>query len=231
LANHDGRQRLVPWKVHDIAIAIALVFLGFLAAILVLAATARVADVDERAVLSPWLTGILEGLMVLAVWVFGIRKYRVGWRALGFRGTQNGRSFALPWLALLGSLLFTGLYTVIVRALGLESLLPPPLPEDALGSGVTRLLNSLVIVVWGPFAEEVFFRGFLLAGLVPAFGLTWAAIISSTIFAAAHMSLGSLIPIFVTGLLLAWLYIKTRSLWPPITAHAIQNLIALSVTV
>lgn len=230
MANYDGRQRPVPWKVHDIAIAIALVFLGFLAAVLALATMARLADVNERTVLSPWLTGILEGLMVLAVWMFGPRKYRVGWQALGFRGTQSSQSFALPWLALLGSLLFTGLYTLVVRALGLESLLPPPLPEEALGSGVTRLLNSLIIVVWGPFAEEVFFRGFLLAGLIPAFGLTWAAIISSAIFAAAHMSLGSLIPIFVTGLLLAWLYMKTRSIWPPITAHAIQNLIALSVS-
>jgi membrane protease YdiL (CAAX protease family) len=38
------------------------------------------------------------------------------------------------------------------------------------------------------------------------------------------------IPLFVTGLLLSWLYLRTGSIWPPFAAHAAQNLLALAVT-
>ena len=36
-------------------------------------------------------------------------------------------------------------------------------------------------------------------------------------------------PIFFAGLLLSWLYLKTGSIWPSFVAHALQNLIAVSM--
>jgi membrane protease YdiL (CAAX protease family) len=43
--------------------------------------------------------------------------------------------------------------------------------------------------------------------------------------------LGVLIPIFITGFLLAWLYRQTDSLWTSILAHAGQNAAALLATI
>ncbi len=131
-------------------------------------------------------------------------------------------------LALLGSLAFTTAYVLAIDALGIGWLEPPEVPQEAFGQGVQRVLNSFTIVVWGPFAEEVFFRGFVLGGLLAPLGVTRAALASSALFAAAHVSPGSLIPIFVTGLLFAWLYLRTRSLWPPFAAHAAQNALAIA---
>jgi membrane protease YdiL (CAAX protease family) len=54
-------------------------------------------------------------------------------------------------------------------------------------------------------------------------------VVSSALFAAAHLSVGAAVPAFVSGMLLAWLYLRTRSIWPPVTAHALQNFIAVSV--
>ncbi|MCI0439507.1 MAG: CPBP family intramembrane metalloprotease [Chloroflexi bacterium] len=220
----------VPWKITDVAIATALVFASFFVLLLLANVIVGTLGEEEFISLKPWLFGVFEGLMVFFVWAFTVKKHRVGWRALGLRTPQARWSFALPWVALLGSLLFTGIYAAIVDALNVEALEPPPVPGDSLGEGVTRVLNSVVIVAWGPFAEELFFRGFALPAFAARFGNGWSLVISAAIFAAAHLQLGALVPIFITGLLLGWLYLATRSLWPPIMAHALQNLIALSVT-
>ena len=137
----------------------------------------------------------------------------------------------LPMVALLMSLVSTGVYGKMIDALGIESLQPTPVPEEFLGSGATRLLLGAVVVFWGPFVEEVFFRGFFLGGLIGPLGAARAAVVSAAIFAVAHLQLGSMIPLFITGLVLAWLYLRTRSIWPPVMAHAAQNFLAISLTV
>ncbi|MEK7814621.1 MAG: CPBP family intramembrane glutamic endopeptidase, partial [Chloroflexota bacterium] len=53
------------------------------------------------------------------------------------------------------------------------------------------------------------------------------------VFSIFHLSQGSpgvLVPIFITGLLLAWLYYRTGSLWASIVAHGSQNAVALAST-
>ena len=193
---------------------------------------------SEPTLLTPWLLGAFEGLMILAVWLFGVRKYRISWRSVGMRAPEarpGERSHPLwtaiilvPMLALLASLIATGIYAAIVEGLQIEILVPDPLPEDLLGSGTTRLLIGAVVVFWGPFAEEIFFRGFLLGGLIGPLGGARAAIASAAVFAVAHIVVGSMIPLFITGLVLAWLYLRTKSIWPPLVAHSAQNFLAIS---
>jgi membrane protease YdiL (CAAX protease family) len=42
--------------------------------------------------------------------------------------------------------------------------------------------------------------------------------ISGALFSIAHLGSGGLVPAFILGILLAWLYWKTGSLWPCILA-------------
>jgi membrane protease YdiL (CAAX protease family) len=100
-------------------------------------------------------------------------------------------------------------------------------------------------VVMGPFAEEVLFRGFLLAFLVRRAGwsLPAALVVTSFGFGLAHVpqsqfamlfrygSIASLQPIVVQtslvasgGLLFGWIYYRCGSLWPAIGLHACINL-------
>jgi hypothetical protein len=219
----------VPWKITDVAIATVLVFLGFFILLILLWLAFEVTGIEDEAILTPWVAAVLGLLMLSAAWTFGVKRYNATWQALGLRRPQATRSFTMPWIALMGSLLFTGLYAATVSALGLEALEPPPIEEDLLGRGGIRALNSVIIAGWAPFAEEVFFRGFILAALVSPLGVVRAAVVGSTVFAAAHVDPGTLVPIFVTGLLLSWLYLRSRSIWPPLIAHMAQNLIAVSV--
>ncbi len=234
----EGR---VPWRIGDLAAATALVFVSFLVIQAIVVLAADVGEAAEPDLLTPWILGALEGLMLLAVWAFGVRRYRVPWSSVGLRLPEArpelrrpsgvwANIIVLPMAALLMSLVATGVYASIIDALGLEALQPSPVPDEFLGSGATRLLISAVVVLWGPFVEEVFFRGFFLGGLIGPLGAARAAVVSAAIFAVAHFEIGSMIPLFITGLVLAWLYLRTRSIWPPLMAHAAQNLLAISLT-
>ena len=83
----------------------------------------------------------------------------------------------------------------------------------------------------GPLAEETFFRGFVLNGLSRRWGFRAGAIGSALLFAASHGLTGLFIPVFMSGLVLAWVYRRTGSLWPAVLAHGSQNAIALAVAV
>lgn len=220
----------VPWNAADVVRAVALVIVGFIGLLLLASVVIGAGVVEEQTLRQPWLASSFHGALLLAVWIFGVRKYHTQWSAVGLRRSLDPRAISLPWLALLLSVVFTVLYAVTVESLGIERFLPPTTEDDILGKGFSRGLNASVIVLWVPFAEELFFRGFLLAALVAPLGPGRAAIVSSIIFAFGHLMLGAMIPLFVTGLLLAWLYLRTRSIWPPITAHAAQNLLALALS-
>lgn len=228
--NHNKEWELVPWSTRDIAIATALLLLSFLAVQMFLELVINTVNLNEYKIPLPLLAGLFEGLMLLTVWAIAIKKYHARWQMLGLRRPKARWAPVLPWLVLLGSLSFTILYSSLVTLIGADYMKPSPLPDDVLGNGLVKILNTLVIVLWVPFIEEIFFRGFLLAALIPAFGAIRAIAIGAFIFSAAHLMLSTMIPLFVTGLLLSWLYVKTRSIWPPMAAHAAQNLIAISIS-
>ena len=213
----------VPWTVWDVVHAFGLVVAVSAAALVVLALLEP----------GPALTGVALVLphssMLAAVWLFGVRN-RDGWRPLGFVAPLLPQGLLLPCLVLLVSLGAAVLYASAVSALGLDVLVPPSLPHELLGEGVVRILSIAGVGLAGPLIEEVFFRGFLLAALVKPLGTVRAAVVASAVFSAAHVSIPVVIPLFVTGLLLSWLYLRTGSIWPPFAAHAAQNLLALAVT-
>ena len=60
-------------------------------------------------------------------------------------------------------------------------------------------------------------------------GRRWAFFGSAALFAAIHLSLLSLLPIFVLGLGLAWVYDRTKSLLAPMAMHATVNGISVAL--
>jgi membrane protease YdiL (CAAX protease family) len=89
----------------------------------------------------------------------------------------------------------------------------------------------LLIVLLAPVAEELFFRGFLFAGLRSRWSLWPAALTSGLIFGLVHAPTGvtTVVPLAALGLALCWLYDRTGSLWPCVIAHMINNGLALAV--
>ena len=82
---------------------------------------------------------------------------------------------------------------------------------------------SIAAVVIAPLVEETFFRGFLFQGFRHKYGWIAGMLISSAIFAIAHLDLVALIPTFILGCVLAYLYHRSNSIWPGIILHFLVN--------
>jgi membrane protease YdiL (CAAX protease family) len=87
----------------------------------------------------------------------------------------------------------------------------------------------LLVVVFAPIAEEMLFRGILMPLLAKKIGVASSALVTSLIFAAIHMHMPSILPLFALALALSISYIYWRSLLVPICIHAIFNLISTSL--
>lgn len=85
----------------------------------------------------------------------------------------------------------------------------------------------LAAVCMAPVVEELLFRGVFFRALAP-WNVRWAALISAGVFSAYHLDPVGFLARFEIGLLLAWLFWRTRSLGACIGAHAANNLLAMS---
>ena len=191
-------------------------------------ALARMSLVEDRILAIILGSTLLPVALLAGAWVFGVRRHNVSLSFLGFRRTSLWSAMWLPLIALSIGLTTTGVYALLMEGLGIDVLVPDQNLEEIGGlEGLARAPTFAIVGLIAPFGEEVFFRGFLLAALVPLIGGLRGAIVSSAIFSAAHLQVGTLFPIFVMGMLLAWLYLRTGSIWPSFAAHAAQNLLAL----
>lgn len=93
------------------------------------------------------------------------------------------------------------------------------------GNPARLVLDIVAIVVVAPVVEEILFRGFLLHRWAARWGTTTGVLLSSAVFAILHVEL---VGHFIFGVAMAALYVRTRSLWVPIAAHAANNAFALT---
>ena len=232
MTNSTNASIRVPWSVRDMILATTMVIGSFIVFVLLMEPLTSAVGEDSAKLTFPWLVAASESVLLFVVWRMAIRRYRLSWATLGMRSPKCRGPIMLVIATLLASLVFGGIYTATVSGLGIEALEPEPLPEEFLGDGLMlRLLTAVAVAGWVPFVEEIFFRGFLFQGLASRYGFLWGAIASSAIFSVAHLMIGAMIPIFVTGLLLTWVYNRSQTLWVPMAVHSAQNLIALIIVV
>ena len=90
------------------------------------------------------------------------------------------------------------------------------------------IYSTLMVVVFGPIVEEVFFRGFAYNALKKKWGVKSACFITAAVFAGLHGTLAGFFPIMGLGLLLVYVYEKTDSLVPSIMIHVLHNGLMIS---
>ena len=91
----------------------------------------------------------------------------------------------------------------------------------------STFIASLLSILFAAAAEELFFRGYLVARLRRTFGATSVLILSSALFAASHCLPLRLYPYyFLGGLIYGALRLATGSPWPALIAHTVCNLMA-----
>ncbi|MCC5932058.1 MAG: CPBP family intramembrane metalloprotease [Cyclobacteriaceae bacterium] len=130
---------------------------------------------------------------------------------------------------------FPGVFLIllaVVFTLSFGTLLDPvvdliPMPDvirEAFEKMISdHFLSFLTIAVAAPVLEELIFRGVILHGLLQRYSPVKAIFWSSFLFGAAHLNPWQFIPAFLIGLALAWIYMKTRSLFLCIFIHLVNN--------
>ncbi|MCS6328708.1 MAG: CPBP family intramembrane metalloprotease [Nitrospira sp.] len=94
------------------------------------------------------------------------------------------------------------------------------------GSSPTLLVSLLEYVCFAPVFEELAFRGPLFGVFRRRFQWGTAAMLSAALFALAHgYGLIGFLSVFWSGLIWAWAYERTGSLWPGVLGHALNNLL------
>ncbi len=229
-----GAGPQVPWRLRDLGLAGAWVLAVGILTIIALGIFFAVAgDASDDAEIVVVLGGSLAlevALLGAAAW-FSVRRYSCGWQALGFRRAVRG-GWWVPVVVVLAAWLTLVVYFLIVELTGLGELVPEStLPEDFFDNPAIVPLVGVLAILAAPIAEETLFRGFLFAGLRVRWGTFWAALASGLLFAALHFSLGSIVPFTVIGMLLAWAYAFSGSLWTAIGAHFAFNAVSFGVAV
>jgi len=92
------------------------------------------------------------------------------------------------------------------------------------GATAPQLLGVyLATAVIAPACEETFFRGYIFTAASRTYGVVPALVLSSLVFAVAHVNLDAFLPILLIGAIFAVTYWKTGSLAPSMIAHFLNN--------
>ena len=211
------RAYSVPWKFIDNWIGVILLAVIDVV-IFVITLNGSKTDLAQSA-----LIAVLElSYLLPVILIFAYR--RIHWKHLGF-GKFEWNTLGLGCGLLVASYVIIILHNLLLFALGV----------DTQGEEIIKLFTELdspawffvVGAVFAPFVEEVFFRGFLFQGLRQRYGWIAAMLLSSGIFAVAHLQLVALIPTFILGNVLAYIYHRSNSLWPGMILHFLVNAFGL----
>jgi membrane protease YdiL (CAAX protease family) len=176
-------------------------------------------------------------MTVLYVVPLGVMKWIVRRRKLEFFGAVPQQTIAL---ALAGGVVFALAFQALQDFLVKKSLVvyipskselllvPHSYAQLALGLGLVVLL--------GPFVEELYFRGLLFAWCRQRMPLIWATLINAVSFGIVHfyfLQHVGLEGVFITvvialfGALNVFWVVRTGSLWPAFASHAAYNSVGL----
>jgi membrane protease YdiL (CAAX protease family) len=222
------RGEPIGWSVRDAwvgaVLMVVLLFFTALAAALILHPGVLPPQFSRYSIALEFAAPIAVELANL-VPVLAILAWRgAGVRMLGFRGF-DARALALGCGLTAVTYMAIMVYGATLSAFHIET--QGDKLFEVLRTAKAPLGYVVAAVVAAPLAEETFFRGFLFQGLRQKYGWNIAALLSSSLFAAMHLELAALIPTFLLGYLLAFVYHRSNSLWPGIILHFLVNSFAM----
>ena len=91
----------------------------------------------------------------------------------------------------------------------------------------------VAVAILAPIVEEIVFRGAILRILLECFSgkKAWIAIVISAVaFGLFHGSLAQAVNASFLGLILGWLYYRTKSIVPSMVLHLVNNVSAVAMT-
>ncbi len=177
---------------------------------------------------------LAETFTLVAIYLF-LRLYKKTFRTIGLHRPR----LKDPLYGLMAVPVYYVLYLLTV---GVVSHFVPSLnvnQQQQIGftnvHGIAQLVLTFIsLVILPPLTEEIMVRGFLYSSLKKGMPQIAAALVTSVIFASAHLPEGgsagplyiAALDTFVLSLVLIYLREKTGSLWASMTLHACKNGVA-----
>ena len=178
-------------------------------------------DMDDGSWLSSLSLMIVSQL--LPIYVFLKRKYTNYSFSFGYRfgdGFSKKKLYLWTAVASVGCLLFDIMMIMIFPVVDEWNIL---LFGDESGTDKFNFIELISGCLLAPLVEEAIFRGAIERRLLEKNWNPWFAIvISAFLFAIPHFSLYTLF-LSCFGILVGWLYYRTRCIWPGILIHALYN--------
>jgi CAAX protease family protein len=236
----ERRDDEPPWKPWTAPAAIAV---GFAAGVVCSSLVALIGQPAGSSISHPTAAVALIGDLVFDLCFVAAALYFAGLhttlraRDFGFRRISPRVGLTAVLIAGVSYYLLTAAYASLVHLHGSDKL---PSELGAGKSTVALAAAGVFVCVIAPIAEEFFFRGFLFGALrrmriVVAgrdIGIWAAAVLTGILFGLAHTGSASsqyLIPLGFLGFVLCIVRWKTRSLYPCIALHCINNSLALGI--
>jgi membrane protease YdiL (CAAX protease family) len=209
---------------------LAVPFLLWVSSLAIVLANGAPDDLEDGEIIANLILQIvlLDGIFIGVPVAFALVRYRLGWGGLGLKLFDRDLWW-LPIVAAAAAHVAIIIYSLLLIGVGGEGAVPEQEGVDELFDNRAILpLAGLALLVFAPLAEELFFRGFLFAGLIRYLGVAMAMVVSGLLFSMFHVTsldtLGLVLPFTVVGALFAWLYYRTGSLWTSMSAHFVFNL-------
>lgn len=224
----------VRWDWTDLLLVFAIGFVGsvfasWLAIVVIAGMVSRLAPAapDQLTTALVSTGGQIAFYAGMAAILLGVLRWRrgVGLRELGWVRAQRRWLMAAP--------LITLATLVGAAVLGVVSGLIFPSATNGQCTAVQKDFGHYLVVallpisIVAPVVEETFFRGFLFAYLRGRLPFGIAATIAALIFAAAHVELLLVLPLFGVGMVLNVLYQRSGSLFPGMLVHGLFNIVGL----
>ena len=168
-------------------------------------------------------------LVLLWAW-----RSRTPWSAIGFARPAS-------WPMVIGGGVVLGVaLKLVMKSIVMPLLGAPPMNaayHHLIGNGPAASLLAFQVIIVGGFAEETIFRGFLFERLGTLWGRSTRAriatlLLTSLYFAVLHypdQGLAGAEQALVTGMVFGVLYLRLGSLWMPMVAHAVFDLVAIAI--
>jgi len=105
-----------------------------------------------------------------------------------------------------------------------------PMPDDVKELFEQMFSKSVpaffTAVILAPILEELIFRGIVLEGFLKNYSPVKAILLTNLLFGFAHLNPWQFVGAFLMGILISWVYFKTRNLLLPVLMHFLNNLLS-----
>lgn len=179
-----------------------------------------------------------DASFVAAVLCFAVFMFRGRPADFGFRRVPIGLAVGTFLTAGIGYYVLSYFYAVLLNVHGRDTL---PSGFGVNSSTAALIATTIFVCLVAPIAEELIFRGFIFGALRRmriellgrGLGTLLAAVLTGILFGLAHTGSASsryLIPLGIFGFILCLVRWSTRSLYPCMALHSINNALALGVS-